>query len=103
MGKTRECYFFSSRNRKYANGSRPNRAAGKGYWKATAADLELEINGVKVASRKNLDYYEGSHEKSRKSNWKMHEYVLEGYNIPSGSKRNNDGNKVCFLFLFFYE
>ncbi|XP_073119550.1 NAC transcription factor 25-like [Henckelia pumila] len=41
LGRDYEWYFFTGRERKYLNGSRPNRAAGDGYWKATVADKKI--------------------------------------------------------------
>ncbi|KAK7336236.1 hypothetical protein VNO77_16772 [Canavalia gladiata] len=92
----RECewFFFSPRNRKYPNGSRPDRSARDGYWKMTGCDTEIMINGVKAASRKNLDYYTGSHKQGQKTNWKMQEYVLEEDATSSGFKRDNDRIKL---------
>nr|GMC63185.1 NAC domain-containing protein 2 [Ipomoea batatas] len=54
----KEWYFFSPRDRKYPNGSRPNRAAGTGYWKATGADKPVgkpKTLGIKKA----LVFYAG--------------------------------------------
>ncbi|XP_059669009.1 uncharacterized protein LOC132314128 [Cornus florida] len=46
----KEWYFFTLRERKYANGTRPNRTAGNGFWKATAADKGVKFNGRKIGS-----------------------------------------------------
>ncbi|KAJ6837386.1 NAC domain-containing protein 2-like [Iris pallida] len=71
----KEWYFFSPRDRKYPNGSRPNRAAGSGYWKATGADKP--IGGSKpVAIKKALVFYAGKAPTGDKTNWIMHEYCL---------------------------
>lgn len=71
----KEWYFFSPRDRKYPNGSRPNRAAGSGYWKATGADKP--IGGSKpVAIKKALVFYSGKAPRGDKTNWIMHEYRL---------------------------
>ncbi|EYU20601.1 hypothetical protein MIMGU_mgv1a011938mg [Erythranthe guttata] len=54
----KEWYFFSPRDRKYPNGSRPNRSAGTGYWKATGADKPVgkpKTLGIKKA----LVFYAG--------------------------------------------
>ncbi|KAL3833063.1 hypothetical protein ACJIZ3_007799 [Penstemon smallii] len=40
--------------RKYLNGSRPNRAAGSGNWRATRADKVIHHNGELVGSKKSL-------------------------------------------------
>ncbi|KAL1196318.1 Protein ATAF2 [Cardamine amara subsp. amara] len=85
----KEWYFFSPRDRKYPNGSRPNRAAGTGYWKATGADKPIgkpKTLGIKKA----LVFYAGKAPKGVKTNWIMHEYRLANVDrSASVNKKNN--------------
>ncbi|KAJ4911792.1 Protein ATAF2 [Raphanus sativus] len=85
----KEWYFFSPRDRKYPNGSRPNRAAGSGYWKATGADKPIgkpKTLGIKKA----LVFYAGKAPKGIKTNWIMHEYRLANVDrSASVHKKNN--------------
>ncbi|KVI02438.1 No apical meristem (NAM) protein [Cynara cardunculus var. scolymus] len=71
----KEWYFFSPRDRKYPNGSRPNRAAGTGYWKATGADKPIG-KPKPVGIKKALVFYAGKAPRGVKTNWIMHEYRL---------------------------
>ncbi|XP_057420113.1 NAC domain-containing protein 2-like [Lotus japonicus] len=83
----KEWYFFSPRDRKYPNGSRPNRAAGSGYWKATGADKPIgkpKALGIKKA----LVFYVGKAPKGIKTNWIMHEYRLANVDRSAGKKSN---------------
>ncbi|KAK4490631.1 hypothetical protein RD792_001319 [Penstemon davidsonii] len=83
----KEWYFFSPRDRKYPNGSRPNRAAGTGYWKATGADKPVgkpKTLGIKKA----LVFYAGKAPKGVKTNWIMHEYRLANVDRSAGKKNN---------------
>lgn len=83
----KEWYFFSPRDRKYPNGSRPNRSAGAGYWKATGADKPVgkpKTLGIKKA----LVFYAGRAPRGVKTNWIMHEYRLANVDRSAG-KRNN--------------
>ncbi|KAJ6419369.1 hypothetical protein OIU84_029474 [Salix udensis] len=83
----KEWYFFSPRDRKYPNGSRPNRAAGTGYWKATGADKPIgrpRPLGIKKA----LVFYAGKAPKGIKTNWIMHEYRLANVDRSAGKKNN---------------
>ncbi|KAE8706800.1 NAC domain-containing protein 71 [Hibiscus syriacus] len=84
----KEWYFFSPRDRKYPNGSRPNRAAGTGYWKATGADKPIgkpKTLGIKKA----LVFYSGKAPHGVKTNWIMHEYRLANVDRSAGKKSNN--------------
>ncbi|XP_057549919.1 NAC domain-containing protein 2-like [Amaranthus tricolor] len=83
----KEWYFFSPRDRKYPNGSRPNRAAGSGYWKATGADKPIgkpKTLGIKKA----LVFYAGKAPKGVKTNWIMHEYRLANVDRSAGKRTN---------------
>ncbi|KAM3281201.1 protein ATAF2-like [Capsicum chacoense] len=83
----KEWYFFSPRDRKYPNGSRPNRAAGTGYWKATGADKPVgkpKTLGIKKA----LVFYAGKAPRGIKTNWIMHEYRLANVDRSAGKSNN---------------
>ncbi|KAL7103584.1 hypothetical protein ACP275_08G188800 [Erythranthe tilingii] len=86
----KEWYFFSPRDRKYPNGSRPNRVAGTGYWKATGTDKIISTEGRKVGIKKALVFYIGKAPKGTKTNWIMHEYRLSEPPRKNGSTRLDD-------------
>ncbi|KAG6526648.1 NAC domain-containing protein 67-like [Zingiber officinale] len=84
----REWYFFTPRDRKYPNGSRPNRTAGCGYWKATGADKPVATPGIgkTLAIKKALVFYHGKAPRGVKTDWIMHEYRLADTNRSPGKK-----------------
>ncbi|XP_075481882.1 protein ATAF2-like [Primulina tabacum] len=95
----KEWYFFSPRDRKYPNGSRPNRAAGAGYWKATGADKPVgkpKTLGIK----KSLVFYTGKAPKGVKTNWIMHEYRLANVDRSAGKRSNSrlDDWVLCRIY-----
>ncbi|KAG1365577.1 NAC domain-containing protein 68 [Cocos nucifera] len=97
----REWYFFTPRDRKYPNGSRPNRAAGKGYWKATGADKPVVPKGSSRALgiKKALVFYSGKAPRGVKTDWIMHEYRLVDTNRATnkGSRRLDEW-VLCRLY-----
>ncbi|KAG8082675.1 hypothetical protein GUJ93_ZPchr0014g46928 [Zizania palustris] len=79
-----EWYFFSFRDRKYATGSRTNRATKTGYWKATGKDREVRSPASRavVGMRKTLVFYQGRAPNGVKSGWVMHEFRLDSPHSP---------------------
>lgn len=76
-----EWFFLTQLERKYPKGTRPNRAAAEGYWKATGTDKKiLKANHIGhsmvVGLKKALVFYEGKAPRGKKTNWIMHEYRL---------------------------
>ncbi|RRT40651.1 hypothetical protein B296_00058374 [Ensete ventricosum] len=80
-GCEEERYFFNLREAKYPRGSRSNRAARSGYWKATGKDKQITsswCSQVVVGMRKVLVFYRGKPPMVTKTDWIMHEYRLAG-------------------------
>ncbi|XP_041027969.1 NAC domain-containing protein 2-like [Juglans microcarpa x Juglans regia] len=77
-------YFFSPRERKYANGSRPNRVTGTGHWRATGKDKHIPAMGPTIGFTTALGFHEGKSKKDKKTKWIMHEYRVnyEYLNVP---------------------
>ena len=94
----KEWYFFSPRDRKYPNGSRPNRAAGTGYWKATGADKPIG-NPKPVGIKKALVFYAGKAPRGEKTNWIMHEYRLA--DVDRSARKKNSLRVYFYSFYIF--
>ncbi|XP_062171377.1 NAC domain-containing protein 10-like [Alnus glutinosa] len=58
-----ELYFFTPRERKHRKGSRPNRVANDGYWRATGVDKKVVDTGTAntvIGFKKSLVSYKGT-------------------------------------------
>ncbi|KMT08946.1 hypothetical protein BVRB_6g136600 [Beta vulgaris subsp. vulgaris] len=73
-------YFFTPRDKRHKNGSRPSRRAKDGYWKATRAEKTIKTNDDQEIGFKNtLVYYIGKNASDGvKTNWIMHEFRING-------------------------
>ncbi|GAB4844657.1 hypothetical protein Ancab_038059 [Ancistrocladus abbreviatus] len=97
-------YFFSHKDKKYATGSRTNRATAAGFWKATGRDKMIRSNGKRIGMRKTLVFYTGRAPHGHKSEWIMHEYRLDDgvtTNVPDvvdGEIAQEEGWVVCRMF-----
>ncbi|KAK8527826.1 hypothetical protein V6N13_085635 [Hibiscus sabdariffa] len=83
-----EWYFFSSRNKKYPKGWRPNRETGNriGFWKVTGVTKPVTLLGRIIGYKSNLDFYLRQDPDNKKTEWKMHEYQVEDGKTRSSSQ-----------------
>ncbi|CAJ2668773.1 unnamed protein product [Trifolium pratense] len=91
-----ERYFFSTKEPKYPNGNRSNRATNSGYWKATG--LDKHISNVGGGIKKTLVFYKGKPPHGSRTDWIMHEYRLTPSNY-SNSNPMNENWVLCRIFL----
>lgn len=84
------------------NGTRPNRAAGTGFWKATGADKDINFNGEKVGVKKALVFYRGKPPKGVKTDWIMQEYRVDNLLSPRVRRSTSTNDmRVTFLHIFY--
>lgn len=98
-----ERYFFSTKEAKYPNGNRSNRATNSGYWKATGLDKQIVTskgNHV-VGMKKTLVFYRGKPPHGSRTDWIMHEYRLLNTTTHSQSRvvPIMDNWVLCRIFL----
>ncbi|XP_077214584.1 NAC domain-containing protein JA2L-like [Tasmannia lanceolata] len=100
-GGENEWYFFTSRQRKYKGGDRPNRTAGHGFWKPRKENMDVIHDGKVYGKKQSLVYYrenkpkatktnkpkaiKTNKPKATKTNWLMQEYT-----IPELTKKKKD-------------
>ncbi|GMI79810.1 VND-interacting 2, NAC domain containing protein 83 [Hibiscus trionum] len=98
-----ERYFFSTREAKYPNTNRSNRATVSGYWKATGLDKQILTSrgNQAVGMKKTLVFYRGKAPNGCRTDWIMHEY-----RVVSAEKNQTQTNAVpmenwvlCRIFL----
>ncbi|GMH02248.1 hypothetical protein Nepgr_004087 [Nepenthes gracilis] len=117
-----ERYFFSTRETKYPNGNRSNRATVSGYWKATGKDKAImggsgsrssssgccrdtpRVVVQVVGMKKTLVFYRGKPPHGMRTDWVMHEYRLVDASVSTPNLAQNlvmaTGDWVlCRIFL----
>lgn len=103
-GSEQERYFFSTREVKYPNGNRSNRATGSGYWKATGLDKQIVSSRSHqiVGMKKTLVFYKGKPPKGCRTDWVMHEYRLITAQDTASPQAKNlalENWVLCRIFL----
>ncbi|GAV71341.1 NAM domain-containing protein [Cephalotus follicularis] len=97
-----ERYFFSTKEAKYPNGNRSNRATSSGYWKATGIDKQIitAMSNKTVGMKKTLVFYRGKPPHGTRTDWIMHEYrLLSTENTASNSPKIKDSNESSMVAM----
>ncbi|KAK9060155.1 hypothetical protein SSX86_020859 [Deinandra increscens subsp. villosa] len=95
-----ERFFFSTKEVKYPNGNRSNRATLSGYWKATGLDKQIVTskNNQVVGMKKTLVFYRGKPPNGSRTDWIMHEYRLAAPQ-PKNPTQGTENWVICRIFL----
>ncbi|KAJ7945248.1 NAC domain-containing protein [Quillaja saponaria] len=90
-------YFFCPTMKKYASGSRMNRATEIGYWKTTGRDRPILYIMKLPGNRKTLIFHTGKAPRGDRTDWVMHEYRLEDKNLADKGIAQ-DAYVLCMVF-----
>ncbi|KAL8258391.1 hypothetical protein R6Q59_030432 [Mikania micrantha] len=95
-----ERFFFSTKEVKYPNGNRSNRATLSAYWKATRLDNQIfsSENNQVVGMKKTLVFYRGKPPNGSRTDWIMHEYRLATQQ-PKNPTQGTGNWVICRIFL----
>ncbi|XP_042476645.1 NAC domain-containing protein 30-like isoform X2 [Macadamia integrifolia] len=81
--RDRQWYFYSTRDKKYPNGPRSNRATLHGHWKVTGKVRNICCNNNRiVGTKKTLVFYKGRAPSADRTDWVMHEYTMDDSQLP---------------------
>ncbi|CAN1171218.1 NAC domain-containing protein 89 [Linum perenne] len=72
-----EWFFFSSRGKKYPNGSQNKRATELGYWKATGKERSVRSGSAVIGTKRTLVFHIGRAPKGERTEWIMHEFCMQ--------------------------
>lgn len=92
-----EWFFFCPRDRKYANGTRTNRATETGYWKTTGKDRPIDHNSQTVGMKKTLIFHLGKAPKGTRTDWVMYEFRLQSKELVNAGFQQ-DAFVLCKIF-----
>lgn len=90
-------YFFCPRAKKYACGSRTNRANKFGYWKSTGNDRLVQYQGRQVGKIKTLIFHRGKPPSGDRTDWVIYEYRLEDQLLVHQGV-SQDSYVICKIF-----
>ncbi|KAM0949753.1 putative transcription factor NAM family [Dioscorea sansibarensis] len=96
----REWYFFVPRDRRHANGGRPNRTTERGFWKATGSDRPIRsaVDPKRlIGLKKTLVFYNGRAPRGCKTDWVMNEYRLPDHCLSSNSSSSHSPKEDIVL------
>lgn len=83
-GRNLKGYFFSPRKEECSSGSKKIRATKVGYWKVTR-NRTISACSKTLGIKKTLVFYRGCARHGEKTNWRMHEYILDDCNNSSSN------------------
>lgn len=96
-GRNLKGYFFSPKKAEYPIGSRKVRATKLGYWKVTRKDRTIVASSEVLGIKKTLVFYRGRVRHGERTNWRMHEYILDDCN-DSNSNTMQQSYVLCKVF-----